>query len=98
MIFIQAFEDKKFRKIDPKQLKIGSRPLGEGGFGAVYKSVLLTVNSYHIMGNLHKRKHSQFKNRKLISKKYSQMTGVLTCFHAKTKRSTRKYSQMARKM
>ena len=45
MIFIQAFEDKKFRKIDPKQLKIGSRPLGEGGFGAVYKSVLLTVNT-----------------------------------------------------
>ena len=37
------FEDKKFQKIDLQQLKISSHSLGEGGFGAVFKAVLLTV-------------------------------------------------------
>ena len=41
----QVFEDKSFQKIDPKQLKISTQPLGEGGYGAVYKAVLLTVSS-----------------------------------------------------
>ena len=37
------FEDKKFQKIDPRQLSISSHPLGEGGYGAVFKAVYLTV-------------------------------------------------------
>jgi len=37
------FEDKKFNKIDVKLLKMESRPLGEGGFGAVYKTKYCTV-------------------------------------------------------
>ena len=48
----QVFKDKNFQKIDPKQLKIGSQPLGEGGYGAVYKAVLLTVsnnNAYKVI-------------------------------------------------
>jgi len=32
------FEDKKFNKIDVKLLEMESQPLGEGGFGAVYKT------------------------------------------------------------
>ena len=39
------FEDKKFQNIDPKELRISTQPLGEGGFGAVFKAVLLTVTS-----------------------------------------------------
>ena len=39
------FENKKFHEIDIRQLKIDSKPLGEGGFGAVYKSVFLMVSS-----------------------------------------------------
>jgi len=37
------FEDKKFAKIDHKLLEREEHPLGEGGFGAVYKSKYLTV-------------------------------------------------------
>jgi len=37
------FEDKKFNKISYKLLKTEKHPLGEGGFGAVYKSKHLTV-------------------------------------------------------
>ena len=49
------------------------------------------------MGSSRERKHSQFENTKLIHMRiYSRMT-VLTCFHAKTRRSARKYLQMARK-
>ena len=37
------FEDKKFNKIDVKLLEMESQPLGEGGFGAVYKTKYHTV-------------------------------------------------------
>jgi len=37
-MILQMFEDKKFNKIDVELLETESQPLGEGGFGAVYKT------------------------------------------------------------
>jgi len=37
------FEDKKLNKIDVELLEMESQPLGEGGFGAVYKTRYWTV-------------------------------------------------------
>lgn len=42
-LLAQVFEDIKFNKIDIAKLEIEDQPLGEGGFGAVYKAVYLTV-------------------------------------------------------
>ena len=38
------FEDIKFNKIDKQLLDIEKHPLGEGGFGAVYKATYLLVH------------------------------------------------------
>jgi len=35
------FEDKKFKKVSESLLDMENQPLGEGGFGAVYKSKYL---------------------------------------------------------
>jgi len=43
------FEDKKFKKISENLLDMESQPLGEGGFGAVYKSKYLNMVLCYIM-------------------------------------------------
>jgi len=42
------FEDKKCKKIDASKLETESKPLGEGGFGAVYKSKYNMVHLVYV--------------------------------------------------